>query len=341
MLTAILAVLFFCILIFPHELGHFVVAKLFNVQVNEFALGMGPAIFKKQKGETLYSIRVFPIGGYCAMEGEDGGSENPRAFNNLAPFKRFLVLFAGAGMNILLCVLIMQSLSLIQGMPVNQVDKVVNDSPAYVAGLQAGDEILAINDKDSDSWAETVALINSEGAPVSGDKAQEIKLSIDRQGEKLDLMVLPNYDSKTKAVTIGMQCALSHSVFKAFVQGYARTYDMGVLLFDGLGQLVSGQVGMDQMAGPVGIVSMVSESTSEGAWYFFYLLAFISLNLAIINLLPLPALDGGRILFLVIKKIFGNKGVEKAEGYINAIGLILLLTLAVYVTFNDVGRLIQ
>ena len=160
-MTIIYAIIMFCLLIFIHELGHFMAAKACGVKVNEFALGMGPAIFKKQKGETLYALRAIPIGGYCAMEGEDEESEDARAFNNKPAWKKAIIVVAGAAMNLILCILFLIIIALYTGTVTTTIDQVTAGSPAEAAGIQSGDKIVAVDQKKTDDWASLVTAIGT------------------------------------------------------------------------------------------------------------------------------------------------------------------------------------
>lgn len=331
MKTAILAILLFCIMIFPHELGHFIAAKKMGVKVNEFAFGMGPTIWKKQKGETLHSIRLLPIGGFCAMEGEDEDSDEPRAFSNKKPCQKIIILAAGSFMNVLCAVLIMSLVVGIIGFTTTTVEQVSENSPAYEAGIVSGDKIKSIAGNDINRWEDiSEAIIESEGS--------EISVVVERDGKETSLKLTPEVNKDGRYV-IGITSDLSHNPFKAVVEGSKATWNMTVAMFDTLGQLFTGKVGADNLSGPVGMVKMVSETSQYGLSYYGFLTALICLNLAIINMLPLPALDGGRIIFVLYTMITGKQVSQKVEGTIHLVGLALLFTLMIYVTFNDVTRI--
>ena len=331
MKTAVLAILLFCIMIFPHELGHFIAAKRLGVKVNEFAFGMGPAIWKKQGKETLYSIRIFPIGGYCAMEGEDEESENPRAFSNKRPLHKLIILAAGSFMNVVCAVVIMIIVVGILGFTTTTIDAVSPDSPAAIAGIEAGDKIVMIDDSPIEQWTDiTSKIVNS------GDK--EMTFVVERDGSEKSLTVTP-IKSDTQGYIVGITSRVSHNPAKAVVEGVKATRNLTLALFDTLGQLFTGSVGTENLAGPVGMVQMVSETSTYGLWYYGFLTAMICINLAIINMLPFPALDGGRIIFVLYTMITGKPVNQKVEGAIHFAGLMLLLGLFVFVTINDVSRI--
>lgn len=343
MKTAILAILLFCIMIFPHELGHYIAAKKCGVKVNEFAFGMGPVIWKKQKGETLHSIRLLPIGGFCAMEGEDEDSADERAFGRKKPWQKIVILAAGSLMNIACAILIMCLVVGIRGFTTTTIDEVQSGSAAEAAGLSAKDKIVSITtDKvyPIDEWAQISEAMNgvSEGETISVDYerngrtyAAEVKPTltegVDSQGNKVSYYVL------------GVTCKISHNPAKAAVAGVQSTWGMTKMMFSALGQLFTGKASPDELTGPVGMVQMVSQTSQYGLWYYGFLTALICLNLAIINMLPLPALDGGRIIFVLYSAITGKAVSEKVEGTIHFIGLALLMLLMIYVTFNDVIRI--
>lgn len=331
MKTAILAILLFCIMIFPHELGHFIAAKKMGVKVNEFAFGMGPVIWKKQRGETLHSIRLFPIGGFCAMEGEDEESDEPRAFSNKKPWQKIVVLAAGSFMNVLCALLIMILITGMAGFTTTTVDSVEKGSPAAEAGIVSGDVIVDIDGKKIESWADiSESVLKSEGRTLT--------LTIEREDEEKTTNITPAASAEGGYV-IGVTSRVSHNPAKAVSEGSKATWNMTKSMFATMGQLLTGKLGADNLSGPVGMVQMVSETSQYGFWYYGFLTALICLNLAIINMLPLPALDGGRIIFVLYTMITGRKVSEKVEGTIHFAGILLLFALMIYVTFNDITRI--
>lgn len=330
MYTAILAVILFAVMIFPHELGHFLAARAVGVQVNEFSFGMGPAIWKKEKNGTLYAVRVFPIGGYCAMEGEDDDSDHEGSFSSKTAGQKFLVLAAGAFMNVVICVLLFMIVFSVSGMTTTTVAKTEAGKPAYTAGIQKGDRITQVNQQNVKSW-------ENIGTIVQKQKGKSITVTVQRGGEEKTFSMQP-VKSQGRYL-IGIEPVLSHNPLKAFVRSIRATGYAAEFMYKTLGQLITGGAGMKDVSGPVGIVTAVHKTVRYGFMYFLSFTAFISLNLAIVNLLPLPALDGGRILFLLIRKIGKNHITDTMEGNVHLIGFTLLLVLTVIVTWHDIVRL--
>ena len=347
-MSILFAILLFSLLIFIHELGHFAAAKFSGVQVNEFSMFMGPAIFKKQVGETVYSIRCIPIGGFCAMEGEDGGSDNPRSFEKAAWWKRLIILAAGAAMNFIAGVLIFAILYL----PGDQV--VVPAISEFMdccifnqeSGLQLGDEIVEIDGEKIYTNGD-ISLILELNKTINHD------VVVLRDGNKLVFDDLPM--AHTHQNEDG-----SEYLHYGFAFGQVKTVDLlGKMNFVwnvvvdnvrsvrlSLQMLFNGKAGVQDMSGPVGIVQMMSEVAEEsdtGMLAFLNMLSFggmIALNLAIMNLLPIPALDGGRIVGVLIttavEKITHRKIDPKYEGYLHGAGMILLLGLMAVIMFKDI-----
>ena len=348
MTTAILAIILFCVMIFPHELGHFIAARAMGIKVNEFAFGMGPTLWKKQGVETLYSIRLFPIGGFCAMEGEDGAEEDEsgqliepdeRSFSAKKPWQKIIVLAAGSIMNVLCAVLIMTLVIGISGFTSNMIGTVTPDSPAAIAGMVPGDEIVEINGNQVETWEDVISFMPKD------DSAVKVKVDGKDGIRNLELTpVLSDVTDETGKVVeqryvIGITSKITHNPVKALAAGAQSTWNLGKMIFESLGMLLNGEAGADDLTGPVGMVQMVSQSVDYGFWYYGFLTAMICVNLAIINMLPLPALDGGRIIFVLITMITGKKVSEKIEGTVHLAGMVLLFSLMIYVCFNDVIRI--
>lgn len=330
-MTIIYALLIICVLIFFHELGHFMAAKACGVKVNEFAIGMGPKVLKKQKGETLYSIRAFPLGGFCAMEGEDEDSQDERAFNRKSVWKKAIIIVAGAAMNLIIAIILMIAVNYMNGVPTTTISQVEENSPAYTAGIQKGDRILSINDKKINSWDDVQAVKNAVNT-------RELNIKVQRKDTELNIKTTLKENDRNKI--IGIVPVSEKNIVKAIANGPSATWNMAKSMYSGLYSLITGKVSAKELSGPVGIVYLINKGISRGFATVLYLTSLISLNLAIINMLPLPALDGGRLLMVIIRRLTGKAISSKVEGVIHAVGLGLLLLLTIYVTWNDIVRFI-
>lgn len=306
-------------------------ARAVGVKVNEFAFGMGPAVWQKQGRETLYSIRIFPVGGFCAMEGENEESDQEGAFNNKPWWAKILVLIAGAAMNVLIAAVVMSVIILISGTATTTVDKVENGSPAQIAGLKQGDKIEYISGKKIEDWNDVSKSI--------GNKGKKIEIKVSRNG-KYEIFKINPRKEKDRYV-IGITPVIEKSPSKAIIGGFKSTWYITRQMYKSLGMLASGNVAMKDVSGPVGMIGLVHQSAARGLISFFYLVALISLNLAIFNLLPLPALDGGRIIFVIIRMITGKAITDKQEAMVHGAGMVLLLSLMVFVTWNDIIKLFK
>lgn len=331
-LTILYAILMFCVLIFIHELGHFIAAKSFGIKVNQFALGMGPVLLKHQRGETEYSLRLFPIGGFCSMEGEDEDSQDERAFNNKKAWQKAIVVTAGSLMNLLLAVILMILVMFYIGSATTTVDEVVSGSPAMEAGLLPGDRILDIEGQEMQTWTDVSEIL------TEWDEDQ-IRITVLRAGDEITIVSGFTENQEGRKI-IGIIPAMERNPGTAVVDGLSSTVEMGAMMFKILRQILTGELSPRELAGPVGIVYMTGISVKMGLVNFLYFMSLLSLNLAIFNMLPLPALDGGRLIFIVIRKITGKVITDDIEGKIHFIGILLLFALMIYVTWNDIGRFI-
>lgn len=347
-MSVIFAIFLFSVLIFVHELGHFTAAKLSGVQVNEFSMFMGPALWKKQVGETLYAIRCIPIGGYCAMEGEDGGSDNPRSFDKAAWWKRLIILAAGAAMNFLIGVVLM----VIVCLPIKQaVVPVIAGFEDYATvdgenGLQAGDRIVEVDGERLYTYSDFSLILSLNPGDVHD-------ITVRRNGETVVLkdFLLEKHEVKLEngstALRYGMNFTLSTPSFlEKLGMAWNQSLDTVRLVRLSLQMLFGGKVGIQDMSGPVGIVSEMSkvaaasDSKVTALLNMLYFGGFIAINLAVMNLLPIPALDGGRIVCLlitvVVEAVTKKKINPKYEGYLHGTGMILLLALMAIIMFKDV-----
>ena len=353
MVYILAAILVFGVLIAVHELGHFMAAKACGVRVNEFSIGMGPALWKKQKGETQYSLRLFPVGGFCAMEGEEEDSDDPAALNNQGFWAKLLIFAAGAAMNFIAGLLII--LALYAGAkafyePV--ITGFADGCPLESAeGLQTGDRLLRID-------GERVYMYSDVRLLLGLNKTGVFDLVVERNGEKVTLTDFPmspqtytgqNGESYT---SYGLYFGAEEATLgRKLSYTWTNAVDFVRLVRLSLKMLVTGEAGLRDLSGPVGIVSTMTEvgeqsgSARAAVENIAYLAALIAVNLAVMNLLPLPALDGGKIFFLVINAVgmllFKKQIPAKYENYIHFAGLVLLLALMAVITFSDVWKLVH
>lgn len=346
----VLAILIFGVLIIIHEFGHFIAAKLLDVQVNEFSIFMGPKIVQKQGKETLYSLRCLPVGGYCAMEGEDEDTGNPRAFSAKAWWRRLIILAAGSFMNSLAGFLVLVVLGSMAAGFYSPVLTGFDDGCPLEGTLLAGDEFYSIDGSRVYIYSDIATLL-SRGDDTVYD------LVVIRDGEKVSL---PNVTMEKREYTVDGETVCRYGLLfgaeektaaGVLKNAWYTSADFVRLVVWGLQDLVSGAVGLRDMSGPVGIVQVISEtgksssSTAAGVENVIYLGAFIAVNLAVMNMLPLPALDGGRVFCLlvttVIEKVSKKKVNPKYERYIHAAGMVLLLGLMAVITLSDVVKLFQ
>ena len=346
----IIAIIIFGILIAIHEFGHFTAAKLCGVKVEEFAIGMGPALFKKQKGETVYALRILPIGGFCAMAGEDEESDDPRAFTNQGFWKKFVILCAGSFMNLVLgIVLILIMYAGAQAFVTPTIDHFMDGCPYEGAeAMQAGDTFYSID-------GQRIYLVSDVSSfLMRGDGVYDIVML--RDGEKVELkdfaLTTKTYaEYADEGPKYGFVFGYTEATFGAKLEyTWNTTLEFSRLVWLGLGDLINGKVGLKDMSGPVGIVDMMNEvgqqaeSAKAAADNLLYISAFIAVNLAIMNMLPIPALDGGRVFLMIvtviIEAVSRKKLDPKYEGYIHLGGMVLLLGLMALVMYNDIAKLI-
>ena len=389
MLTVIVTIAIFMLLISVHEFGHFVMAKLMDIKVEEFSIGMGPGIFKKQGQETLYSLRLVPIGGYCRFAEEDG--KNPDALSKQKRYKRFLVLISGALLNIVLGYLIFVLMTAVMPkadgelntISVPVVDSVVENSYASQAGLMSGDKIIKINGHKINFYQD-VTLYTSDF-----DENTDCELTVKRGNEEINISFKPsvsettyNYEEDFVEVETSINGNVTSQKYdysvvaseeeiaelkgtsetqkrliigfvpqqevvgfsNMFTHSFYYTVFVVKLVFKSLGDILTGTVGFDAVSGPVAIAGEVNNAVNTGVFSFvnvLYLAAIITINLGIFNLLPVPALDGGRLVFLIIEAIRRKPISVQKEEAIHTIGLVVLLILGVVIAFSDVFKLIR
>lgn len=416
MQTIIAFIIVFGVLVFFHEFGHFLFAKRAGIMVREFAIGMGPKIFGMTKGETLYTVRLLPLGGYVKMAGDDldtielqpgyrigiilndnneaqkiylnqkvqhpnvlflevekaelekelwiegydeeerlqrinvarnailveNGNETiiapyDRQFNSKSVGKRAMTIFAGPLFNFILAFILFILVGVLQGVPTYEpvIYDVVKGSPAEQAGMKAGDLVTEINGQKIEKWQEL-------SSTVQNNPDKPLKVILERDGESIELQMTPKSVTEN-GMTFGQigvryQSPVEKNPFKAVVFGVQQTWEYSVLILDAVGKLITGQFSIDALSGPVGIYQATGEVAQSGIYSLIFWTAALSINLGIMNLLPLPALDGGRLIFFGIEALRGKPIDRQKEGLVHLIGIVLLMILMVVVTWNDIQR---
>jgi len=341
----LVAILFFGLLISIHELGHFTFAKLFKVKINEFSLGMGPAIFKKKRGETLYALRLLPIGGYVSMEGEDEESQDENAFNRKKVWQKIIIVAAGAIMNLILGVVIVATvLSMEDLIGTNQILEFHEGAISQQTGLEVGDEFLEIDGHRVFSDTDISFLMGRSDDGV-------FDMVVRRDGKEVELKDVTfktEKDGKYTFITYDFVILGEETNFLNIVENsFKRSASIARLVWLSFFDLITGRYGLTDLSGPVGTVNVIADAAAgaveskDGLITALTMMAFISINIGVFNLLPLPALDGGRLFFLVIEGIRRKPINPKYEGYVHGAGLALLLLLMLVVTFNDIVTLVK
>lgn len=336
-MTIIVALILFSIIIFIHELGHFLFAKLSGVKVHEFAIGMGPKIFSIKR-DTEYSLRLLPLGGFVSMEGEDESSNDPDSFGNKSLPARLSTILAGPIFNLILAVIVLIPVFMSLGVPSKEaiVGELTKSGPAQTVGIETGDKILKINGKKVGSWEQTVNTVH-------GSEGKDLNIELERDGVTKEVKVTP--EKKQGTYLIGMSPKMEKNIFRSITYSFETTVNMTKQMFTFLGQLVTGTVPggvANSVAGPVGVIGMVSDAAKTGIVNLLYLASIISLNLGILNLLPIPALDGWRVLMLIIEGIRGGKKFDpNKEGFVNLVGFGALMLFMIFITYKDILRLFQ
>lgn len=335
LLIAIKIIILLGFLIFIHELGHFTVAKLCKIKVNEFSIGFGPTIWKKQGKETKYAIRLIPLGGFVSMEGEEEQSENEGSFSKASIPKRIAIVVAGATVNIIFGVCIYFILAVTSGPYLsNEIDATIDNYAAKEAGLQSGDKIIEVNGKEINSKYDLdKAMKNNSGENV------EIKIQRGDETEKYSIKPTEvTFENNFKKYYLGINMKYASDNFaNRCINGVMQTNEFISQIGENLKQLFTGKVGIDQMAGPVGISEAVAKT--NGFREFLQMMALISISLGVTNLLPVPALDGGKILILIIEAIRRKPMKQETELGIQMLGFALLIGLSVVITYNDILRI--
>lgn len=361
LLTILIAILVFGLIIAIHEFGHFIAAKLNGVKVNEFAIGMGPKLIKFQKGETLYSLRVFPIGGFCAMEGEDTSSDNPCAFEKKKVWQRMTVVVAGAFMNIVLgFVLLIVTTSMSPLVPTRYISQFNNAScldygyntknwsimsmqgnipvsSSDESGLMEGDEILSVN--GSNIWT-----ITDLSYKLQTTDKNDFTVVVRRDGEKITLDNV-KFENKLSGGRMDFKVVGEEkNFFNVLEFSFKDTISTGKLVWMSLSDLVTGKYGFHDLAGPIGTISVISEAASSGTniterlGSLLSLTVFITINVGIFNLLPIPGLDGSRLLFLIVEAIRRKPIKKEREAMVHLIGMAALFLFMIVITIQDVTK---
>lgn len=343
-LNLIYFILVLGVIVLVHESGHFLFAKLFGVYVYEFSIGMGPKLFSKKdkKGETEYCIRLIPIGGFVSLAGEEVDDDKKipkdRKLYSKKAWQRFLVMFFGAGFNFIFAVLLLFFLALGTGATNTKpiIAEVVKDNPAEKAGLKKGDRVLSINGHKVKTSDDISLYLQIES------KEKNVEFKVKRDNKEYTLKVKPNTEEiegqKVYRIGVMINNEKRHGVIPAVEYAFGKTHALFRQMFITFGSLFNGKVTVDQFSGPVGIYNVVGTQAKAGFANIVLLVALLSINVGFINLIPFPAFDGGRILFLVIEKIKGSPVKPETENMIHNIGFILLMILMVYITFNDIIR---
>ena len=345
-LYVLLAIVMLGVIVTAHEFGHYCVGRLCGIGVVEFSVGFGPRLLGWERKGIKYSLRAIPLGGFCAFVGEDERNDDPRAMNNQPVWKRFLTVLAGPFMNFVLafivCAVMLHGYFIAQTYPI--VDQVMADMPAEAAGLMAGDRIVEVNGigitNDSAGVSRMISVIQS------GDLTRPIDLVVERDGQRRDfsMTAVPaaDGDGQTTRYQIGIVfSSRTYSVPEAIREAGSYMVETIGLMLDSLKNLIFKGEGLEDTAGTVGIIAVVAQQAREGVYMVLWLMFIISLNLGIMNLLPIPALDGGRLLFLIVEAIRRKPIPPEKEGMVHAVGMVLIFGLFILLTYHDIVKLIH
>ncbi|MBQ7950100.1 MAG: site-2 protease family protein [Clostridia bacterium] len=333
--TAICVILIFGLIVFIHEFGHFITAKLFGVTVHEFAIGMGPKLFGKKYKETEYSVRLIPMGGYVKMEGEDEASQEDGAFSQKKPWQRFIILFAGAFMNLVLGFVLLVIMNAanpdLPVIPTMQIESVQAGMGAEQAGILPGDQLLRVEGRR----VHTHLDLN-----LSLHEKESVSVTVKRNDETMEFTVPLTEEEGYRYLGI-VRKAEEKNLWNVISYSFFEGISIIKLTYQSFFGMFTGAVSVNQMSGPVGIVNEIGTAVKSGIFDVLFIAILISLNLGVVNLFPLPALDGGRIVFVLWEMITRKKLKPEHEGIIHFIGFVILIGLVLYVTKNDVIRLFQ
>lgn len=329
-LYVLIGLLGFGFLVIIHEFGHFVVAKINGVKVLEFAIGMGPKLFSINSKETTYSLRAFPIGGYVRMLGEEEKSSDPRSFTNLTPPRRLSIVAAGPLMNFITAILFFAIIKFSVGYVVPIISNVETGSPAEAASIIKGDKLISINGNKISKWDDFVI-------GVSNSKGKEVAITVERNNKEINVNVVPKFDKEENRYKIGAAGTVEKPSFlKAISFGISDTNNIINETFKFFKTLFTGKADMSQVGGPISILRISAKAAEAGFLNLIYLLAVISVQLAVFNVIPFPALDGGFIFLFLFEIITGKRVDDSKVSTINYFGFIFLMILMVLVVFKDI-----
>ncbi len=341
LVTLLIALVFFSFIIMVHELGHFLAARMTGIYAEEFSIGMGPKLFSFLRKETQFSVRALPIGGYVKFLGEDDESDDPRAFNNASTWKRMAVVFAGPAMNFLLAIVLLTVFYMGYGVyeVAPQILEVVEDSPAQQADLKPGDIIVKIDDTQlqslnaEDAVEQIRSIIKQKGN-------MGLEIVIERNGKNIPVYLTPQYNSENQSYMIGIVFGKlkRYHLFPAMGMAFTQTGRIIFMMVDMLKGLIFKGQGINEVMGPVGIVGEIGKAARAGVQQLLSLAIIITINLGIINLIPFPALDGGRLALLIVEGVRGKPLEPQKEGFIHLIGFVVLILLMIAVTYKDIIR---
>jgi regulator of sigma E protease len=346
MSSALVFILVLSVLVVVHEFGHYIVARLVGVRVEKFSIGFGPVIFGKKFGDTEYCVSLLPLGGFVKLAGESPEESKGASweFNSKTLMQKFMVVFAGPLMNALLAFVIFTAIFLF-GQPTltTKIGKVMDGTPAHSAGIREGDKVLAVDGKSVALWTDILEIVQKSQS--------KLVFTIEREGGKMDLPVVPRVQDgkdlmgrKTSVAFVGVAPSsemiyVKNGFFEAVVLGAERVWQLTVLIFYSLGLMITGAMSFkDSVTGPIGIFFLTQQAAQMGVLYLLYFMGSLSVSLFVLNLLPIPALDGGHVLFILIERIKGSPLKDSVKEKMTQGGLVALLALMAFVIFQDMHR---
>ncbi|NLO22000.1 MAG: RIP metalloprotease RseP [Syntrophomonadaceae bacterium] len=339
-MTILISLVIIAILILFHETGHFIAARRVGIPVYEFGIGFGPKLISWKRNEVEYSIRLFPLGGFVRMAGEElGDQSHPAGFNHRTPLEKIRVSFAGPFMNFVLALLIFIYSYAFIGIPSATDEPIIGivfeGQPAEAAGILEGDRIMAVDGMQVKNWEEFTTRLTSK------NPSTPVILELQRDGQHKQLEVIPEANPSTGLSIIGVSSQVIYEkqgLLNAIIIGLQQTYELTLVLLGGLWIMITGGASAADIAGPVGIVGLIGDAAQVGTVFLLSFSAFLSINLGILNLLPIPALDGSKIIFALVEVIRKKPVAPEKEGFIHWLGFLFLMLLIVLVTFNDIMR---